>query len=84
MKRNYEEIALLSKFSYDNSPMKGAVSTHVSFNIEARFNRGLEANVIAGGPWTSILPKCKARRMQSIPLNGAYISTARTIDIPVL
>jgi hypothetical protein len=52
MKRNYEEIALLSELSYDNSPMKGAVSTHVSFNIEARFNRGLEANVIAGGPWT--------------------------------
>ena len=33
--------------------MKGAVSTYVSFNIEARFNKGSEANVNAGGPWTS-------------------------------
>lgn len=28
------------------------MSTHVSFNIEARFNEGPEANVNAGGPWT--------------------------------
>lgn len=52
-KRNYEEaIALLSKFSYDNLPEKGFVPTHISFNIEARFDKGLEANVVTSGLWT--------------------------------
>lgn len=52
-KRNYEEaIALLSEFSYDNLPEKGSVPTHVSFNIEARFDKGLEVNVVTDELWT--------------------------------
>ncbi|KAJ5121116.1 uncharacterized protein N7515_009077 [Penicillium bovifimosum] len=50
--RNYEEIALLSEFSYDNLPMKDDVSNFVYFNRMARLDKGLEANVMAGGPWT--------------------------------
>jgi hypothetical protein len=50
-KRNYEAIALLSAFSY-NLPEKGSVPTHVSFNIEARLDKGLEVNVVTGGLWT--------------------------------
>jgi hypothetical protein len=51
--RNFEEeIALLSEFSYDNLPKKGDVSNLVYFNRVARLEKGLKANVVAGGPWT--------------------------------
>ncbi|KAJ5824744.1 ankyrin repeat protein [Penicillium robsamsonii] len=41
--RNYEDIPLLSEFCYGNLSMKATM---------ARSDKGLEANVMAGEPWT--------------------------------
>lgn len=50
-----------------------------------RWEKGLEVNVMAGGPWTyDTTPVESSEDANYIPMNGTYINTAQMIDILVL